>query len=305
METPSTGSPGPIRLSGKELWPWRREQLRLGGVAADFDWLLDLAGGVDGRCRHRLRLEPELSVDLRCSLGEIERLWRRHLSEHIPLQYLVGLCPWRDLELVVGPGALIPRQETEWLVELALELAGALAPGWPRRWADLGCGSGCLAVALALAFPEAQGWAVDCSPEALHHTHNNLQRARVQGRVAQLEGSWWDPLQAVWGQLDLVVSNPPYIPSAEVSQLDPVVRWHEPHLALDGGADGLDAVRLIAAGALQALAPGGWLLLEHHHDQSSAVCALLSAAGLEAVVAHKDLEGHFRFAQGRRPPIPH
>lgn len=86
-----------------------------------------------------------------------------------------------------------------------------------------------------------------------------------------------------------------------MSLLDPVVRWHEPHLALDGGADGLDAVRSIAAGALQALAPGGWLLLEHHHDQSSAVCSLLSAAGLEAVVAHKDLEGHCRFVQARRP----
>ncbi len=305
MSAHSQASPEQERLSGRALWPWRRELLRLGGAPADFDWLLDLAGGVDGPSRHRLRLEPELSVDLRCSLGEIERLWRRHLSEQIPLQYLVGVCPWRDLELLVGPGALIPRQETELLVELALEHARALASGWPRRWADLGSGSGCLSLALALAFPEAQGWAVECSAEALHHTDVNLQRAGVSGRVAQLKGSWWAPLEPVWGQLDLVLSNPPYIPSAEVSQLDPVVRWHEPLLALDGGADGLDAVRFISAGAHQALAPGGLLLLEHHHDQSSAVCSLLNAAGLEAVVAHKDLEGHCRFAQAHRPLIPH
>jgi release factor glutamine methyltransferase len=99
--------------------------------------------------------------------------------------------------------------------------------------------------------------------------------------------------------LELVVSNPPYIPTAVWAALDPVVREHEPALALDGGADGLDALRAIAKGAAVALAPGGLLLLEHHHDQSEAVMALLAAAGLEQVQAHVDLEGHRRFATAR------
>jgi release factor glutamine methyltransferase len=98
-----------------------------------------------------------------------------------------------------------------------------------------------------------------------------------------------------------VVSNPPYIPTAVWAQLDACVRDHEPSLALDGGADGLDAIRAIAAGAIHHLAPGGWLLLEHHHDQSSAVLDLLVAAGLERAQAHRDLEGIWRFASGRRP----
>jgi release factor glutamine methyltransferase len=115
------------------------------------------------------------------------------------------------------------------------------------------------------------------------------------------QGSWWEPLIDSAGTLNLVVSNPPYIPTAVWAELEAGVRDHEPSLALDGGGDGLDAIRSIAAGAKSHLAPGGWLLLEHHHDQSSAVVALLIAAGLEQVQAHRDLEGVLRFASGRRP----
>ena len=115
------------------------------------------------------------------------------------------------------------------------------------------------------------------------------------------QGSWWQAIEPWWGRLDLVVSNPPYIPTAVLAGLEPVVRDHEPALALDGGADGLDAIRRIAAGAEAGLAAGGVLLLEHHHDQSEAVLALLAAAGLEDCRAHRDLEGVLRFASGRRP----
>ncbi|MFM7315293.1 MAG: hypothetical protein ACKO0M_19395, partial [Cyanobium sp.] len=120
--------------------------------------------------------------------------------------------------------------------------------------------------------------------------------------VQLCQGHWWQAIEPWWGQLQLVVSNPPYIPSAVVSALDPVVRDHEPHLALDGGPDGLEAIRAIVAGAPGALAPGGLLLLEHHHDQSEAVLGLLTAAGLEDIRAHRDLEGGLRFASARRLP---
>ncbi len=284
------------QLSGEQWWAWRRQQLAFGGTAAGLDWLVDLAGGLSWQAQQQLRLHPEQLVPLACDLQWIERLWQRHLATAEPLQYLLGRCPWRDLELAVGPGVLIPRQETEILVELALELA---VPS-PLQWADLGTGSGCLALALARAWPASGGWAVDLSAAALAQAAGNLERHGLSQRVQLLEGSWWQPLRRQWGQLQLVVSNPPYIPTAVCAELDPVVRDHEPALALDGGCDGLDAVREVVAGAATGLAPGGLLLLEHHHDQSGAVLSLLAAAGLEQVQCHSDLEGQGRFASARR-----
>ena len=110
----------------------------------------------------------------------------------------------------------------------------------------------------------------------------------------------WEPLRPWWGRLDLVLANPPYIPSSVLAGLDPVVRDHEPPLALDGGADGLTALRAVLAGAPLALAPGGRLLMEHHHDQSHEVVQLLHAAGLSDIRVHRDLEGIARFASARR-----
>ena len=289
----------PTVLRSDALLAWRHQQLQDGGNPGDLDWLLDLAGGVRWPLLQQLRLRPDQSVTLSCSLQELEELWSHHRLHHTPLQYLVGMCPWRDLELQVGPGVLIPRQETELLVELALERAHAVdAPSSP--WADLGTGSGCLAVALARALPTSRGYAVDASAAALKQAAVNLERHQLSDQVSLHHGSWWEPLQAQWGQLHLVLSNPPYIPTAVWRDLEPVVRNHEPSLALDGGGDGLDAIRTIASGAQQALAPGGWLLMEHHHDQSQAVGQLLTHAGLINIQSHADLEGKLRFASAQR-----
>ena len=291
-------------LKGSDLLEWRRRLLADGGHAADLDWLLDLAAGLRWQDLQRLQLDPagvELTLD--CSLAALEQQWLLHRQRQIPLQHLVGRCPWRDLELWVSPDALIPRQETELLVDLAVARGLASpAPQWGRGriWADLGTGSGALAVALARQLSGWQGHAVDCSAAALALARRNLE-AWADGMAWQLhQGSWWQPLRPWWGQLDLVVSNPPYIPAGVVDQLDPVVRDHEPRLALDGGLDGLDCCRLLLDGAAEALAPGGWLLLEHHHDQSEAVLALMTNAGLRDVQAAQDLEGIRRFALARR-----
>ncbi|CAK6700922.1 peptide chain release factor N(5)-glutamine methyltransferase [Synechococcus sp. CBW1107] len=292
----------PLRVSATALLEWRRRCLGQGGHAADLDWLLDLAGGVAWSELQALRLHPDRQLTLSLSLEDLAGLWNQHLATAVPLQYLVGLCPWRDLQLQVAPGVLIPRQETELLVELAL----ALSPPTDSSllWADLGTGSGCLALALARAWPASLGLAVDLSAEALAIARSNWQLGGVQEQITPLQGHWWEPLRPWWGRLDLVVANPPYIPSAVVDTLDPVVRDHEPRLALDGGVDGLAALRCIAANAAEALAPGGLLLLEHHHDQSAAVLALLVAAALQDVEAAADLEGNLRFALARRAPQP-
>lgn len=286
-------------LRAAELLAWRRTMLALGGRPADFDWLLDLAGGIPWAELQLLRLSPHQSLRLHGDRAGLEALWRRHLQHAEPLQYLVGLCPWRDLELAVAPGVLIPRQETELLVDLACAAIRGSCPA--PVWADLGTGSGCLAVALAQALPSGSALASDLSGEALQQATENLHRHGLGGRVQLRQGDWWQALEPWWGQLDLVVANPPYIPSALLADLDPVVRDHEPCLALDGGVDGMAAIRSIVAGAGRGLAPGGVLLLEHHHDQSAAVLSLLDQAGLEQPSAHADLEGVLRFAAARRP----
>ncbi len=290
-------------MAAQDLLNWRRGQLQRGGSPADFDWLLEFAGGLGWSQRQRLHLDPDQPVALRCGLAALEALWGQHLEAATPLQYLVGIAPWREFDLAVGPDVLIPRQETELLIELvqALPLGERAAAAPPLLWADLGTGSGCLALALAQGFPHSQGLAVDASAPALAVAGANLERQGLAGRVSLRQGSWWQALQPEWGRLDLVLSNPPYIPTPVWQQLAPVVRDHEPPLALDGGADGLAALRAIAAGAPVALAPGGWLLLEHHHDQSQAVQALLAEQGLEAIRPHPDLEGHWRFVSARRP----
>lgn len=287
-------------LPASDLLAWRREILAsTGGASADLDWLLDLGGGVRWSELQALHLHPHRLVWLLQPLARLEELWRRHRHTAEPLQYLVGRCPWRDLELQVGPGVLIPRQETELLVDLALALAPLASAGAGLRWADLGTGCGALAVALARALPAGRGLAVDSSDQALTFAALNRAAAGVEEGFTLMRSDWWEDLKPWWGELDLVVANPPYIPSITVDGLEPVVRDHEPRCALDGGSDGLVALRTICAGAPQALAPGGVLLLEHHHDQSQRVGLLLQMAGLEEVQAHRDLEGVRRFASGR------
>ena len=299
---PAPQDPGlQCTVLGQELLDWRRRQLERGGGKAELDWLLDLEGGLSWSALQRLLLSPDQPVTLAATLEQLETIWQRHVRQGEPLQYLVGRCPWRDLELMVGPGVLIPRQETELLVELALQLSASEQRGkGPMLWADLGTGSGCLAAALARAWPNSEGFAVDLSSEALTIATQNLKLLGLEGQVSLLEGSWWEPLRPHWGALRLVVANPPYIPDAVWRGLAPVVRDHEPRLALSSGADGLEAIRSIAADAAIALAPGGWLLLEHHHDQSPAVLELLERSGLHNASAHADLEGRARFASACR-----
>ena len=302
-------------VTADTLLAWRRRLLQSGGRSADLDWLLDLAGGLSWSELQQLWLQPEREVVLQRGRSALQAIWSASLQGEGPLQYLVGRSPWRDLTLDVGPGVLIPRQETELLVELLLRTQrrdrldgnGRIRgeEGLPRRpapalWADLGTGSGCLAIALARAFPASTGLAVDLCGVALAQAGRNLECLGLSERITLLQGSWWDPLRPWWGQLELVVANPPYIPSSLIPHLDPMVRDHEPRLALDGGADGLACLRSILAEAPRALAPGGLLLVEHHYDQSSAVLALMEQAGLRRPLAHRDLEGVPRFASACR-----
>tara|TARA_Y100001968_G_scaffold296350_1_gene304475 strand:- start:1487 stop:2359 length:873 start_codon:yes stop_codon:yes gene_type:complete len=280
-----------------EILDWRNRMLLKGGSEYEIDWLLDFAANENFNLIKQLNPTENLSFKLDISLFELERIWISYIEENIPLQYLLGRTAWRDFELSVSPKALIPRQETELLVDFSLK---KFSPNDSILWADLGTGAGPLAIALAKEYPSAEGHAVDCSQEALSLAKINLRTLAPTANVVFHLGDWWNPLRPFWGHISLAVANPPYIPVPVIQKLDPVVRDHEPYLALSGGVDGLDSIRVILAGSTKALSIGGWLLLEHHHDQSEKVLDLMNQAGLKNLEFGNDLNGIKRFAMGQR-----
>lgn len=205
-----------------------------------------------------------------------------------PLQHLVGRVSFFGLDLAVGPEALIPRPETEILVEAAFRWAEARSPG-PLVIADVGCGSGAIALALASRIATARVLALDCSTSALELTVRNAAATGLASRVHPVRADLLRPVGP--RSLDLVTANLPYIPSAEISTLEPEVRDHEPRLALDGGPDGLALLRRLAPMAARTLRSGGRLFVEIGADQEPAVRAALTAAGFAPVETHLDLAG--------------
>ena len=284
-------------ISGNTFLKWRKTMILKGGRKVDFDWLLDIEAGVSWRKLQNIILNPEQCFSLEIPIEEIEVFWESHLKDNTPLQYLISKCPWRDFELEVSTNALIPRQETEFLIDFALNKVSDISCG---RWADLGTGSGPIAVSLAKSLPKWNGNAVDISNEALDLAKRNLKSIVPNSNVNFSLGDWWEPLKRWWGSFDLVLSNPPYIPSYLIEELEPVVKNHEPRIALDGGEDGMDASKKIILGALNGLAKGGWLILEHHYDQSEKIIDFIENIGMEEVCFEKDLEGIKRYAICRK-----
>jgi release factor glutamine methyltransferase len=224
---------------------------------------------------------------------------RRMFGE--PVARIVGLKEFWGLPLKLSPATLVPRPDTETVVEAALEiLRGETRRDSALRIADLGTGSGAIVLALLSELPDAFAVATDISVPALRTARDN---ARQLGFLARAAFVACDYAAALSGPFDLIVSNPPYIRSAQIASLDAEVRDHDPHAALDGGTDGLDAYRLIAPQAARLLAPGGALVLEVGYGQSDEVHGLLAAAGLTPAGPPKaDLAGIRRAVAGRFLP---
>lgn len=216
----------------------------------------------------------------------------RRCAEGEPLAYLLGEREFHGLRLQVGPAVLVPRPDTETLVDWALELLAAM-PAQAPTVADLGTGSGAIALAVKHACPTARVCAVELSAPALAVARVNAQRLGLD--VDWLAGSWWHPLRG--RRFQLVLSNPPYV--AEGDPHLPALR-HEPLQALSPGGDGLSALREIVHGASAHLADGGWLLLEHGQDQAEAVCDMLYRSNFEGIETRTDLAGRPRCSGGRR-----
>ncbi|WP_043794830.1 peptide chain release factor N(5)-glutamine methyltransferase [Solidesulfovibrio fructosivorans] len=214
-----------------------------------------------------------------------------------PVAYLLGEREFYGLSFAVSPDTLIPRPETEGIVEHALELFPGDGPG---SLADLGTGSGCLAVTLAVKWPLATGVALDRSAGALTVARGNAARHGVDGRLDFVEADF-AALPVRQGGYGLVVSNPPYVSAAEYRACSFEVRDFEPQGALVPGESGLEAVPVVARTAFDRLAPGGWLLVEIGWEQGPAAAAVLAEAGFADVAVRRDLAGHDRVVEGRKP----
>ena len=202
------------------------------------------------------------------------------------------------LDLALSPETLEPRPDTETLVTAALPLTRAtVSETGSCRIVDLGTGSGAICLALLSEVDGATGLGTDISAAALATAEENAARNGLSGRFRTRCGNWFE---AVEGTFDLIVSNPPYIPKADLQMLDPEVRDFDPHIALDGGQDGLDAYRAIAARAVQHLAPRGHIVVETGFDQHDAVCAVFEAQGFAPASRIKDFGGHDRVLVFRR-----
>jgi len=240
-------------------------------------------GGVQAKVATDAALSSEDSVTI---AGLIERRAARE-----PLQHITGLAPFRSLELAVGPGVFVPRPETEQVAQYAIDALRAVATPEPIG-VDLGMGSGAIALAMASEVPHARVYGVEVSPRAFIWARQNFDRvAATNARAVFVDLA--HALPDLDGTVDVVISNPPYIPLGATPR-DPEVRLHDPEIALYGGDDGLDVVRQVSQTALRLLRRGGTLVLEHGELQSAQIAALLTSDGWTAVAHHRDLLGRDR-----------
>jgi len=252
-----------------------------------------LLGAALGRTRAWLLANPDERV-LDCEATDRYEALLTRRSHGEPVAYLLGEKEFWSLPLVVGPGVLIPRPETELVVERALT---HFPPDAAFAALDLAAGSGAIALAIAYERPRCRMTATDVSEAAVATARQNAARLGLAGRVEVAHGSWFEPVAE--RTFDLIASNPPYI-APDDPRVEAGVRRYEPPLALFAGPTGLEALQAIAAGAPRHLAPGGWLVLEHGDTQGESVRGLLRRAGFGSVETHRDLAGHERCTEGRR-----
>lgn len=279
----------PGTVSAWIAWAARHLEGTSPSARADAEILMAAQLGVE---RSRLRLRDDEAISAALALAYAGVIERRRMGE--PVAYLTGRQGFWTLDLEITPAALIPRADTETLVEWALQLARAQAGA--LRVLDLGTGSGAIALALAQELgAQARVLATDRSEAALHLARHN---AHTLGLCVEFRSGDWCAALDADARFEMIVSNPPYIADGD-PHLDAL--RYEPRAALTAGADGLDAIRALVRAAPAHLAPGGWLLLEHGHDQGAAVRALLTQGGLQGVETRRDFGGRERVSGGQRP----
>ena len=286
-----------LSISGKEFIYWKKRQLSKGGDFKSFAVLLESIGGISGSDLNFLIIEPKRKLYLKKNLEFLESIWDDHLLNSSPIQYLCGITFWRDLELKVTNKVLIPRSETELIVDIVFKIFGKKSKN--LLFAELGTGSGAISIALALAYPLWNGIATDIDENVLKIATKNYRNSSKQTNLKFYCGHWWNPLESFKGKLDLAISNPPYIPKHIYENLPKEVKNFEPKIALLGGEDGLKHIREIIQKAPLFLKERGWLILENHFDQGEKVKQLLIRNKFTSIEIVNDLSGIGRFTIGR------
>lgn len=244
-------------------------------------------------------------IESKISFKELQKLWLLRVEKRCPIQYLIGECHWRNFTLKVSPDVLIPRPETELIIDLALQLTTEYPHLKSGNWLDLGTGSGAIAIALAEIFPEATIYAVDKNEKALKIAQENGFKLGFSERIKWYHGSWFNPIHELKNSFSGIISNPPYIPSKMVLELQPEVVNHEPKIALDGGEDGLNDIRELINNASDYLINNGFLLLEIMAGQGEIVKDLLLKNGqYYNVQIQKDLANLERISIAQRRFTP-
>ena len=286
-----------LSISVKEFLFWKKKQLSKGGDQQSFSVLLDCIGGITTNDLYFLNTNPEGNLYLKKNLDFLESVWEDHLLKSNPIQYLCGVAFWRNLKLKVTNKVLIPRSETELIVDIVFKIFGKESQ--KLYFAELGTGSGAISISLALEHPSWDGIATDIDQDILKIATENFINSSSQSNLRFFCGHWWNPLESYKGKLDLVISNPPYIPKDTYEKLPKEVKNFEPKIALLGGEDGLDHIREIVQKAPLFLKDKGWLILENHFDQGEKVKQLLFQNKFTSIEIINDLSGIGRFTIGR------
>jgi len=286
-----------LSVSLKDFFDWKKKQLSKGGDLQSFRFLIDSLGGLKTSDLNLLKMNHEASIYLEKNLEFLESVWENHLSNSTPIQYLCGISFWRDLKLKITDKVLIPRPETELIVDLVFKIFGKKSQ--KLFFAELGTGSGAISIALALAYPSWEGVATDIDKDVLEIANKNFLNSCKQTNLKFYCGYWWKPLSSFKGKLDLAISNPPYIPRVTYEKLPKEVKNFEPKIALLGGEDGLEHIREIIQKAPFFLKEKGWLILENHFDQGERVKQLLLKNKFTSIEIVNDLSGIGRFTIGR------
>jgi len=284
-------------ISVEEFLFWKKKQLSKGGDQQSFEVLLDCIGGISTSDLNLKILNPKGNLHLKKNLEFLESVWEDHLLKSCPIQYLCGITYWRDLKLKVTNKVLIPRPETELIIDIVFNIFKNKSE--KLFFAELGTGSGAISIALALAYPFSDGLATDIDQDALEIATENFINSSKQSNLKFFCGNWWSPLENFKGKLDFAISNPPYIPKDIYEKLPKEVKNFEPKVALLGGEDGLKHIKEIIQKAPIFLKEKGWLILENHFDQGEKVKQLFIKNKFTSIEIVKDFSGIGRFTIGR------
>jgi len=283
-------------ISTKDIFLWIKDIKNTGQDIDDLYLLLDLIGGISKSDLFLLKINSKENVYSQLDFHSLKKKWSEHTKLSKPIQYICGNSYWRNFKFELTSDVLIPRVETEQIVEIATEI---ISEDKKIIFADLGTGSGSIAISLAVENRSWKGLATDIDMNTISIAQKNHKKISPESNINFYCGNWWKPLINYAGMVNLAISNPPYIPKNVYERLPSSVIDFEPKKALYGGEDGLFHIKQIISDAPKFLVRGGWIILENHFDQSKKVKNLLREYGFDSLKTINDTFGIGRFTIGR------